>query len=58
MMKTSNIIHKSLQNIDKSNIKDADDINYGNKLALLTGDYLLSTCFRELAVLKTRKLMN
>lgn len=55
-MKTSNIIHKSLQNIDKSNIKDADDINYGNKLALLTGDYLLSTCFRELAVLKNQEV--
>lgn len=54
MMKTSNIIHKSLQNVDKINTKDADDVNFGNKLALLTGDYLLSTCFRELAVLRNQ----
>ncbi|CAG9858478.1 unnamed protein product [Phyllotreta striolata] len=48
MVRTSNIIHKSILNISK-NDEFYDDLHFGNKLSLLTGDYLLSTSFRELA---------
>lgn len=51
MIRTSNIIHKSIlqMDLDDPNYKD---LNFGNKLSLLTGDYLLSTSFGELAGLK------
>ncbi|XP_074039563.1 all trans-polyprenyl-diphosphate synthase PDSS2-like isoform X1 [Leptinotarsa decemlineata] len=51
MVRTSNIIHKSILNIS-SNDKDIDVLNFGNKLSLLTGDYLLSSSCKELAELK------
>ncbi|KAG5867692.1 hypothetical protein JTB14_026874 [Gonioctena quinquepunctata] len=51
MVRTSNIIHKSILNISP-NDEDIEDLNFGNKLSLLTGDYLLSNSFKELAGLK------
>lgn len=51
MIRTSNLIHKSILNISKDDIH-IEDLNFGNKLSLLTGDYLLSNSFKELAGLK------
>ncbi|KAJ8978498.1 hypothetical protein NQ317_002401 [Molorchus minor] len=51
MIRTSNLIHKSILNITAKN-SDFEDLQFGNKLSLLTGDYLLSTCFCELSRLK------
>ncbi|KAJ8958842.1 hypothetical protein NQ318_019605 [Aromia moschata] len=51
MIRTSNIIHKSILGVDSQH-PDFADLHFGNKLSLLTGDYLLSTSFRELAGLK------
>ncbi|CAH1983723.1 unnamed protein product [Acanthoscelides obtectus] len=55
MIRTSNIIHKSILNIS-ANDENLDELNFGNKLSLLTGDYLLSTSFRELAGLKCHEV--
>ncbi|XP_063903203.1 all trans-polyprenyl-diphosphate synthase PDSS2-like isoform X2 [Zophobas morio] len=51
MIKTGHLMHTSLSNIDAST-KNVLDINFGNKLALLYGDYLLAISSSELARLK------
>lgn len=51
MIKTSHLIHKGIINIDTKS-EDAEDLNFGNNLALLSGDYLLSTSFHQVALLK------
>jgi decaprenyl-diphosphate synthase subunit 2 len=51
MIRTSHLIHKGLINIETDE-EDSSDLNFGNKLALLCGDYLLSTSFHEVARLK------
>jgi decaprenyl-diphosphate synthase subunit 2 len=48
MIRTSHLIHKGLINIETDE-EDSSDLNFGNKLALLCGDYLLSTSFHEVA---------
>nr|CAI5837210.1 unnamed protein product [Callosobruchus analis] len=55
MIRTSNIIHKSILNVSSKD-ENLDDLNFGNKLSLLTGDYLLSTSFKELAGLKCHEV--
>ncbi|CAG9813895.1 unnamed protein product [Phaedon cochleariae] len=55
MVRTSNLIHKSILNIPQDDL-DAEDLNFGNKLSLLTGDYLLSSSFKELAGLKCHEV--
>lgn len=55
MVRTSNIIHKSILNVSNKDM-DIEDLNFGNKLSLLTGDYLLSNSFRELAGLKCHEV--
>lgn len=55
MVRTSNIIHKSILNISKDDTQ-IEDLNFGNKLSLLTGDYLLSNSFKELAGLKCHEV--
>lgn len=51
MIKTSHLIHKGLVSLDAED-DNFSDLNYGNKLALLSGDYLLSSSFNEVAKLK------
>lgn len=55
MVRTSNLIHKSILNISK-NEAEIEDLRFGNKLSLLTGDYLLSNSFKELAGLKCHEV--
>lgn len=56
MIRTSNIIHRGLVNLQQStgNIQkqEFDDMMFGNKIALLSGDYLLCNSCSELANLK------
>ncbi|XP_030761395.1 decaprenyl-diphosphate synthase subunit 2-like [Sitophilus oryzae] len=56
MIRTSNILHNSVLNIYKKDLDDFPDLNYGNTLSLLTGDFLLSNSFRELAGLKNQEV--
>lgn len=55
MIRTSNKLHKALLNYDMT-IANTGDLNFGNKIALLSGDYLLSNSFHELACLKNHDL--
>lgn len=55
MIRTSNKLHKALLNYDMS-LESIGSMNFGNKIALLSGDYLLSTSFHELACLKNHDL--
>ncbi|KAJ8939021.1 hypothetical protein NQ314_011274 [Rhamnusium bicolor] len=56
MVRMSNIIHKTILNIQTSSEADFADLNFGNKLSLLTGDYLLSTSFGELNRLRNHNV--
>lgn len=55
MIRTSNKLHKALLNYDMT-IPNTGDLNFGNKIALLSGDYLLSNSFHQLACLKNHDL--
>lgn len=48
MMRTSNLLHRSLINIDFKTT-DKSDMLFGNKIGLLSGDYLLSHSFQDVA---------
>ncbi|GJQ70209.1 hypothetical protein Trydic_g22667 [Trypoxylus dichotomus] len=58
MIKTSHLIHKGMINLHARNsiVDDVGDMLYGNKMAILSGDYLLSTCCSELAGLRNQAL--
>ncbi|KAL1491666.1 hypothetical protein ABEB36_012228 [Hypothenemus hampei] len=56
MIRTGHILHSSVFNIYTEEPQEYSDLNYGNTLSLLTGDYLLSQSFRELAVLKNQEV--
>jgi len=55
MIRTSNLIHRGLVNInaDTESLESTElnNITFGNKIALLCGDYLLSNSCTELAAL-------
>lgn len=56
MIRTSNKLHKALLNYELTLEEQTSDVNFGNKIALLSGDYLLSNSFHELACLKNHDL--
>lgn len=56
MIRTSHLVHKGLVNLQLQN-NAADDLMFGNKIALLSGDYLLSNSSIELANLKNQELV-
>ncbi|XP_017775495.1 PREDICTED: decaprenyl-diphosphate synthase subunit 2-like [Nicrophorus vespilloides] len=51
MIRTSFLVHRSLLKVEAGS-DEADDLSQGNKIALLTGDYLLSKCFNDLALIR------
>ncbi|XP_060518742.1 all trans-polyprenyl-diphosphate synthase PDSS2-like [Cylas formicarius] len=55
MIHTSNILHNSILNISQNN-PQYSDLNFGNTLSLLSGDFLLSSSFKELAGLKNQEV--
>ena len=57
MIRTSHLVHKSLVNIERGvypETAEMDDMSFGNKIALLSGDYLLSNSCSELAELRNQ----
>lgn len=56
MVRNSIAIHRSLSNFAPSD-KDADLLNFGNKMALLCGDYLLSRSHKELARIRNQDVL-
>ncbi|XP_066582881.1 all trans-polyprenyl-diphosphate synthase PDSS2 [Prorops nasuta] len=55
MIRTSHLLHKGLVNIESGNFPEASelsDMTFGNKIALLSGDYLLGNSCAELANLR------
>lgn len=57
MIRTSHLVHKGLVNINSSMEENENDMMFGNKIALLSGDYLLSNCCIELAGLRNQELV-
>lgn len=57
MIRTSSLIHKGLVNINGDGslgASEMDHMTFGNKIALLSGDYLLSNSCVELAALRNQ----
>lgn len=59
MIRTSHLVHKGLVNMNarKPVTGDPDDMMFGNKIALLSGDYLLANSCSELANLRNQELV-
>ncbi|XP_035725517.1 decaprenyl-diphosphate synthase subunit 2-like [Vespa mandarinia] len=60
MIHTSHLIHKALVNIPSGiypETSELHDMTFGNKIALLSGDYLLSNSCTELANLRNQELI-
>ncbi|KAJ8939020.1 hypothetical protein NQ314_011273 [Rhamnusium bicolor] len=58
MIRTSHLVHKGLVNLQPHAVEDpTGDMMFGNKIALLSGDYLLSNSCVELANLKNQELV-
>ncbi|XP_044751319.1 all trans-polyprenyl-diphosphate synthase PDSS2 [Coccinella septempunctata] len=58
MIRTSHVVHRGLMNLSKDNTEEElRDVVNGNKIALLSGDHLLSTSCLELAKLKNQDLV-
>lgn len=53
MLRTSNVIHKGIMSSNNKlkNVID-DSIQFGNKMSILSGDYLLAKSFKELSLLR------
>lgn len=59
MIRTSHLVHKGLVNIHPGLTEEGsvlNDMTFGNKIALLSGDYLLSNCCVELAALRNQEV--
>lgn len=57
MIRTSHLVHKGLVNIQHGVYPEAaemNDMTFGNKIALLSGDYLLGNSCAELAALRNQ----
>lgn len=54
MIRTSHLVHKGLVNMNVRQVLagEPDDMLFGNKIALLSGDYLLANSCTELANLR------
>ncbi|XP_050309589.1 all trans-polyprenyl-diphosphate synthase PDSS2 isoform X1 [Anthonomus grandis grandis] len=58
MIRISHLVHKGLVNLQPpNNIDVSGDMMFGNKIALLSGDYLLSNSCIELANLRNQDLV-
>ncbi|XP_074099909.1 decaprenyl diphosphate synthase subunit 2 isoform X2 [Cotesia typhae] len=60
MIRTSHLVHKGLVNIEPGvypEPSELTDVTFGNKIALLSGDYLLGNSSAELATLRNQELV-
>ncbi|KAJ2944664.1 hypothetical protein O0L34_g4019 [Tuta absoluta] len=58
MKRTGHMIHRTMANL-QDKLKHGDsykDLLYGNKIVLLTGDYLLATCLKQLGGLRNNEV--
>ncbi|KAL4713041.1 hypothetical protein ACJJTC_001095 [Scirpophaga incertulas] len=58
MKRTGHMIHRTMANLQKAD-RQGDkykDLLYGNKIVLLTGDYLLATCLQNLGGLRNNEV--
>lgn len=61
MIRTSHLVHKGLVNIYPGLYPEPvvlSDMMFGNKIALLGGDYLLGNCCAELAALRNQTVID
>ena len=61
MIRTGHLVHKGLVNIYPGEYIEQcslNDMTFGNKIALLSGDYLLSNACFELAALRNQDVSN
>jgi len=59
MIRTSHLMHNGLINIYPEMFPKPvshDDMSFGNKIGLLSGDYLLANSFYELSMLKNQNV--
>ncbi|XP_041976594.1 all trans-polyprenyl-diphosphate synthase PDSS2 [Aricia agestis] len=56
MIRTSHLVHKGLVNMNCAALAN-DDTVFGNKIALLSGDYLLANSCTELANMRNQELV-
>ncbi|XP_022918778.2 all trans-polyprenyl-diphosphate synthase PDSS2 [Onthophagus taurus] len=58
MIRTSHLVHKGMINMQPGTdvVDKSGELMFGNKMALLSGDYLLSNCCAELAALRNQEL--
>lgn len=58
MIRTANLVHRGLVNIRSDKSPEGNELNndsnFGNKIALLSGDYLLAKVYSKLAALKNQ----
>lgn len=57
MIRTSHLVHKGMVNIYPGSYPEPavlNDMTFGNKIALLSGDYLLANSCMELAALRNQ----
>ncbi|XP_062608839.1 all trans-polyprenyl-diphosphate synthase PDSS2-like [Saccostrea cucullata] len=60
MIHTANLIHKGVVNLDDyvdSDHREKKDMEFGNKMAVLSGDFLLANACTELATLNNTKVV-
>ncbi|XP_026808295.1 decaprenyl-diphosphate synthase subunit 2-like [Rhopalosiphum maidis] len=60
MIRTSHLMHNGLINIYPEMFSEPighNDMSFGNKIGLLSGDYLLANSFNQLSILKNQNLM-
>jgi len=61
MIRTSHLMHNGLINIYPEMFSEPighNDMSFGNKIGLLSGDYLLANSFNELSILKNQNVSN
>lgn len=54
MIRIAHLVHSSLVNLQSSSPDEKDHLNFGNKIGLLTGDYLLGHSSLELSKLRNQ----
>lgn len=56
MLRTSHLVHRGMVNLQNPMPDISNDMLFGNKIALLSGDYLLSKSCSELAMLRNSEI--
>ena len=57
MIHTASLVHTGVVNLKELRVEDKDDMEFGNKMAVLSGDYLLANASTGLASLENTKVI-